>query len=126
MIDPVDAGLVIAIAVEDLFAGPCQCPRQVVVVRVQRQLRRRIDVLEQEGHRVRRQPVTGTRPKHQMANEFVVFASTYSRHEGTRITRTLAQAFRNRLPVRVTTVRALMHSVQLPVVKETTEFEEAL
>ena len=125
-IDPTDAGTVVDIAVEDLFGGPCQCPKQVVVVRVLRKLRRRVDVLEAEGHRVRLADVNGVRPRHQLASEFVTFAATYSRYEATRITGSLSGAFLERKPVRVSTVRALMKSVRLPEVKETTQFEEVL
>lgn len=125
-IDPKDAGTVVDIATEDLFGGPCQCPRQAVVVRVCRLLRRRMDVLEAEGVRVRLVDATGKRPRHPMANEFVTFAAEYTRYEADRITRQLADALRHRRPVRISTVRALMKSVRLPQVKETTQFEEAL
>lgn len=117
--------MVVDIAIEDVFTGPGQCPQQAIVVRVQRHLRRRVDVLEAEGHRVRQCMIVGRKlPTHRMAHEFVTFASTYSRYEATRIVRTLAIAFREHLQVRVSTVRALMHSVPLPSVKETTQFEE--
>lgn len=114
------------ISVEDLFTGPAQCPQQAVVVRLRRLLRRRVDVLEAEGLRVRMLDVTGMRPRHQLANEFVALAATYSRYEATRIVRDLTGAFRTGKPMRVTTVRALMKSVRHPEVKETTQFEESL
>lgn len=126
-IDPKDAATIVDITVEDLFAGPGKAQRQAVVVRLQRHLQRRVDVLESEGHRVRLQDVVRVeRPRHRMACEFVVFASEYSRYEADRITARVGAWFRARQPVRVTTVRALMHSVRLPAVKETTEFEELL
>lgn len=124
-IDPKDAGTVIAITVEDQFAALGQGPRQLVVVRMLRQLRRRIDMLP-EGTRVRRADITGKRPAHGMACEYVVFAATYTRYEADRITRQLSPKFRAGEVVRVSVVRALMHSVRLPQVKETTEFEEVL
>jgi len=129
-VDPKDAGTVIDIAVEDLFTGPGQCPRQVIVVRVQHHLLQRMDALPQ-GTRVRPQPVVASRgtlraSARPMAAEHVVFAATYTRYEGTRIVRQLAPIFRNRLLVRISTVRALMKSVPLPAVKETVQFEEVL
>lgn len=125
-IDPKDAGTVVDMVVEDQFVGPCQCPQQVVVVRVRHHLRRRADVLEAEGHRVRRAAVDGARPPHQLANQFTTFAASYTLYDATRIERQLAPIFRNHLHVRISTVRALMKSVRLPAVKETTQYEEAL
>jgi hypothetical protein len=122
-IDPKDACTVIDISVEDQFAAPGQGPRQVVVVRLLRQLRRRIDLLP-EGTRVRAINFTGPRPRHGMACEFVVLAATYTRYDATRIAAELGTKLRAGQLVRFSVVRALMHSVRLPAVKETTEFEE--
>lgn len=124
-IDPLDACTIVDLVVEDQFRHVTECAHQQIVVRVQRQLRRRVDALP-IGTKVRAVMVIAKRPRHQLAVEFVTFSATYTRYEATRIARDLRRWFGSCKAVRVTTIRALMKSVRIPQVKETTTFEELL
>lgn len=116
-IDPKDAATLLSVIEDDHFAGPGEHGRRTLVVRLKKeQALRPCDV--PFGSRVR--PLYGATT----VVAYVVFASTYSRYEASRIRRELAR-FDGRT-CRLTTVRALMHSVRLPEVKETVEYEEAL
>lgn len=124
-IDPIDAGTVVQVGVEDQFRHPTGCAQRYLVVRVQRHLRKRIDALP-VGVKVRAALVIAKRQRHQLAAEFVTFSATYSRYEATRIERDLRRMFETSQLVRVSSIRALMKSVRLPEVRETTDFEELL
>lgn len=124
-IDPQDACTIVDVIVEDQFRPVGVCAHQQIVVRVKRQLHKRVDVLPL-GTKVRAAMVIGRRPRHQLAAEFVTFSAIYSRFEAQRIARDLRRWFETTKIVRVTTIRALMKSVRLPEVKETTTFEELL
>lgn len=124
-IDPQDACTIVDLVVEDQFRHTTECPQQQIVVRVQRHLRRRLDSLPL-GTRVRTADVIAKRPRHQLAAEFVTFSAVYSRYEAQRIQRDLHRWYVAAQLVRLSTIRALMKSVQLPNVKETTTFEELL
>lgn len=123
-IDPKDAGRLVSVAEDEHFAGPGEASRCTVVVRLLKQQ----PVLEADlppDTRVRPlASIGGARRRTGRVRTYVVYASTYTRYEANRIAARLRQW--DERPVRISTVRALMHSVRLPVVKETFEYEDAL
>lgn len=123
-IDPKDRGFVVQVSVEDQFVPPSVAERQALVVRVLRHLP--VPVRDVPlGVRVRPLASGLSTASRTHVRAYVVYAATYTRYEATRITRALVGRYRDQTPVRVSVVRALMHSVQLPQVKETVEYEEA-
>lgn len=125
-IDPKDAATVTSVIEDDHFSGPGEAGRRTVVVRLLKQ-RPLLAADVPHGARVRPLPVLGGDWKRsRWVRVHVVFASTYTRYEASRITADLRRKFESRQTVRLTTIRALMHSVRLPEVKETVEYEEAM
>lgn len=129
VIDPQDAVTIVEVIADDLPRPASEMARQRVVVRLLKQVRRKRRELAPDV-RVRSFAITGAPLRardfesRRQVKEFVVYASTYLLYDSRRIVADLRAKEAAAAVVRMSSIRALMHSVRIPEVHEAREFEE--
>jgi len=134
-IDPKDAAVIVDVIADDLPRPAAEVARRRVVVRLLKQVRRHrrelapdvrvrsLSLLGEETQPLRARNFFDRRP---LVREYVVYAATFLNYDARRIVPELQAKCDAAAVVRVSSIRALMHSVRIPEVRETIEFEEEI